>query len=157
MSRQRRSFSSKFKSDLVIELLKDKKDLNTLTAENNIQPICCAIEKRTPEQCSIVFDDKRAENERKSGACKKGWSVNHASGLAQKNLKKCADLTLKVSLVQSLLTTKELLSSVGAGLLGPASTIRDSPPQRKNWPVRRSWIAFIRIIQPGEQDRCRHN
>jgi len=38
MSRQRRSFSAKFKSDLVIELLKGEKDLNTLATENNIQP-----------------------------------------------------------------------------------------------------------------------
>ena len=38
MSRQRRNFSAKFKSDLVIELLKGEKDLNTLAAENNIQP-----------------------------------------------------------------------------------------------------------------------
>ena len=29
MSRQRRNFSAKFKSDLVIELLKGEKDLNT--------------------------------------------------------------------------------------------------------------------------------
>ena len=39
MSRQRRNFSAKFKSDLVIELLKGEKDLNTLATENNIQPI----------------------------------------------------------------------------------------------------------------------
>ena len=38
MSRQRRNFSAKFKSDLVIELLKGEKDLNTLATENNIQP-----------------------------------------------------------------------------------------------------------------------
>ena len=38
MSRQRRNFSAKFKSDLVIELLKGDKDLNTLATENNIQP-----------------------------------------------------------------------------------------------------------------------
>ena len=38
MSRQRRNFSAKFKSDLVIELLKGEKDLNTLAVENNIQP-----------------------------------------------------------------------------------------------------------------------
>ena len=37
MSRQRRTFSAKFKSDLVIELLKGEKDLNTLAVENNIQ------------------------------------------------------------------------------------------------------------------------
>ena len=38
MSRQIRNFSAKFKSDLVIELLKGEKDFNTLVAENNIQP-----------------------------------------------------------------------------------------------------------------------
>ena len=38
MSRQRRNFSAKFKSDLIIELLKGGKDLNTLAVENNIQP-----------------------------------------------------------------------------------------------------------------------
>ena len=38
MSRQRKNFSAKFKSDLVIELLKGEKDLNTLAVENNIQP-----------------------------------------------------------------------------------------------------------------------
>ena len=38
MSRQRRSFSAKFKSNLVIELLKGEKDLNTLAAGNSIQP-----------------------------------------------------------------------------------------------------------------------
>ena len=37
MSRQRRNFSAKFKSDLVIELLKGEKDLNTLAVENNIR------------------------------------------------------------------------------------------------------------------------
>ena len=37
MSRQRRNFSAKFKSDLIIELLKGGKDLNTLAVENNIQ------------------------------------------------------------------------------------------------------------------------
>ena len=38
MSRQRRNFNAKFKSDIVIELLKGEKDLNTLANENNIQP-----------------------------------------------------------------------------------------------------------------------
>ena len=31
-------FSAKFKSELVIELLKGEKDLNTIATENNIQP-----------------------------------------------------------------------------------------------------------------------
>ena len=38
MSRTRRNFSSKFKSDLVLEVLKGEKDLNTIAVENNIQP-----------------------------------------------------------------------------------------------------------------------
>ena len=38
MSRKRRNFSAKFKSDLVIELLKGEKNINTLAVENNIQP-----------------------------------------------------------------------------------------------------------------------
>ena len=33
MSRQRRNFNAKFKSDLVIELLKGEKDLNTLATD----------------------------------------------------------------------------------------------------------------------------
>lgn len=34
MSRQRRNFSAKFKSDLVIELLKGEHDLNTLATKH---------------------------------------------------------------------------------------------------------------------------
>ena len=101
MSRQRRSFSAKFKSDLVIELLKGEKDLNTLAAENNIQPnLLRNWKKEFLNNASLVFDDKREENlkeklaeERKeeSGVCQESRSVNHAGGLAQKkNLKKFA-------------------------------------------------------------------
>ena len=46
MSRTRRNFSAKFKSDLVIELLKGEKDLTTLAVENNIQPISSATGRR---------------------------------------------------------------------------------------------------------------
>ena len=38
MSRTRRKFSAKLKSELAIELPKGEKDLNTVAAENNIQP-----------------------------------------------------------------------------------------------------------------------
>lgn len=51
MSKQRRNFSAKFKSDLVIELLKGEKDLNSLAIENNIQLIYSVIGKRIPQQC----------------------------------------------------------------------------------------------------------
>jgi len=63
MSRQRRNFSAKFKSDLVIELLKGEKDLNTLATENNIQPnLLCNWKKEFLNNASAVFDDKREEN-----------------------------------------------------------------------------------------------
>ena len=59
------------------------------------------------------------ERKEKAAYAKKSRSVNHAGGLAQKkNLKKFADLTTRVNLVQNLLTTKELPASVGARLLG---------------------------------------
>ena len=62
MSRKRRNFSAKFKSDLVIELLKGEKDLNTLATENNIQPKLLRNWKREfLNNASAVFDDKREE------------------------------------------------------------------------------------------------
>ena len=61
--RQRRNFSAKFKSDLVIELLKGEKDLNTLATENNIQPnLLRNWKKEFLNNASAVFDDKRQEN-----------------------------------------------------------------------------------------------
>ncbi|MEE0015517.1 MAG: transposase, partial [Bacilli bacterium] len=57
MSRKRRNFSAKFKSDLVIELLKGEKDLNTLATENNIQPNLLRNWKREfLNNASTVFD-----------------------------------------------------------------------------------------------------
>ena len=62
MSRKRRNFSAKFKSDLIIELLKGEKDLNTLATENNIQPNLLRNWKREfLNNASAVFDDKREE------------------------------------------------------------------------------------------------
>lgn len=63
MSRQRRNFSAKFKSDLVIELLKGEKDLNTLATDNNIQPNQLRNwKKEVLNNASAVFDNKREEN-----------------------------------------------------------------------------------------------
>ena len=63
MSRQRRNFSAKFKSDLVIELLKGEKDLNTLAVENNIQPnLLRNWKKELLDNASAVFDDKREDD-----------------------------------------------------------------------------------------------
>ncbi len=62
MSRKKRSFSAKFKSDLVIQLLKGEKDLNTLATENNIQPnLLCNWKKEFLNNAFIVFDDKRED------------------------------------------------------------------------------------------------
>ena len=67
MSRQRRNFSAKFKSDLVIELLRGEKDLNTLAAENNIQHnLLRNWKKEFLENASAAFEDPRkAEKEAK--------------------------------------------------------------------------------------------
>ena len=63
MSRTRRNFSSKFKSDLVLEVLKGEKDLNTIAVENNIQPnLLRNWRKEFLEKASVVFDDTREEN-----------------------------------------------------------------------------------------------
>ena len=63
MSRQRRNFSAKFKSDLVIELLKGEKDLSTLETENSIQPNQLRNwKKEFLNNASAVFGDKREEN-----------------------------------------------------------------------------------------------
>ena len=63
MSRTRRNFSAKFKSELVIELLKGEKDLNTIATENNIQPnLLRNWKKEFLDKASVVFDETREEN-----------------------------------------------------------------------------------------------
>lgn len=63
MSRQRRNFSAKFKSDLVIQLLQGEKDLNTLAAENNIQTnLLRKWKKEFLTNSAVVFDDSREDN-----------------------------------------------------------------------------------------------
>jgi len=70
MSKQRRNFSSKFKSDLVIELLKGEKDLNTLATENSIQPnLLRNWKKEFLDKASVIFGDSREDNLK--GACEK--------------------------------------------------------------------------------------
>ena len=63
MSRTRRNLSAKFKSELVIELLKGEKDLNTIATENNIQPnLLRNWKKEFLDKASVVFDDTREDN-----------------------------------------------------------------------------------------------
>lgn len=62
MSRTRRSFSAKFKSDLVLEVLKGETDLNTIATNNGIQPnLLRNWKKEFLEKASLVFDDNRED------------------------------------------------------------------------------------------------
>ena len=127
MSRTRRNFSAKFKSDLVIELLKGEKDLNTLAAENSIQPnLLRNWKKEFLNKASVVFDDSREDNLKEKLSLERKEKAEYAKKVGQltmqvdwlkKNLKKYLDLTTRVSLVQNLLKTKELPVKTGAELL----------------------------------------
>ena len=84
MSRQRRNFSAKFKSDLVIELLKGEKDLNTLATENNIQPnLLRNWKKEFLNNASAVFDDKREENLKEKLAEERKEKAEYAKKVGQ--------------------------------------------------------------------------
>ena len=88
MSRQRRNFSAKFKSDLVIELLKGEKDLNTLATENNIQPNLLRNWKKefldkASVVASVVFDDKREENLKEKLAEERKEKAEYAKKVGQ--------------------------------------------------------------------------
>ena len=84
MSRQRRNFSAKFKSDLVIELLKGEKELNTLAAENNIQPnLLRNWKKEFLDNASVVFDDKREDNLKEKLADERKEKAEYAKKVGQ--------------------------------------------------------------------------
>ena len=127
MSRTRRNFSAKFKSELVIELLKGEKDLNTIATENNIQPNLLRNRKKEfLDKASVVFDDTREDNLKEKLALECKEKAEYAKKVGQltmqvdwlkKNLKKHLDLTTRVNLVQNLLKTKELPVKTGAALL----------------------------------------
>ena len=127
MSRARRNFSAKFKSELVIELLKGEKDLNTIASENNIQPnLLRNWKKEFLDKASVVFDDTREDNLKEKLALERKEKAEYAKKVGQltmqvdwlkKNLKKHLDLTTRVNLVQNLLKTKELPVKTGAALL----------------------------------------
>ena len=127
MSRTRRNFSAKFKSELVIELLKGEKDLNTIATENNIQPnLLRNWKKEFLDKTSVVFDDTREDNLKEKLALERKEKAEYAKKVGQltmqvdwlkKNLKKHLDLTTRVNLVQNLLKTKEPPVKTGAALL----------------------------------------
>ena len=127
MSQTRRNFSAKFKSELVIELLKGEKDLNTIATENNIQPnLLRNWKKEFLDKASVFFDDTREDNLKEKLALERKEKAEYAKKVGQltmqvdwlkKNLKKHLDLTTRVNLVQNLLKTKELPVKTGAALL----------------------------------------
>uniref|UniRef100_UPI0040262291 transposase n=1 Tax=Eshraghiella crossota TaxID=45851 RepID=UPI0040262291 len=84
MSKQRRNFSAQFKSDLVIELLKGEKDLNTLAVENNIQPnLLRNWKKEFLDNASAVFDDKREDNLKEKLAEERREKAEYAKKVGQ--------------------------------------------------------------------------
>ena len=58
MSQARRKFSAKFKADLVIELLKGQKDLNSLATEHGISPnLLRNWKKEFLDNAQLAFED----------------------------------------------------------------------------------------------------
>ena len=95
MSRTRRHFTSKFKSDLVIELLKGEKDLNTLAADNKLQPnLLRNWKKEFLDRASIVFDDKREDNLKEKLASERREKAQYA--------KKVGQLTMQVDWLKKI-------------------------------------------------------
>ena len=84
MSRQRRNFSAKFKSDLVIELLKGEKELNVLAVENDIQPnLLRNWKKEFLTNASLAFDNKREDNLREKLAEERKEKAEYAKKVGQ--------------------------------------------------------------------------
>ena len=84
MSRTRRNFSAKFKSELVIELLKGEKDLNTIATENNIQPnLLRNWKKEFLDKASVVFDDTREDNLKEKLASERREKAEYAKKVGQ--------------------------------------------------------------------------
>ena len=84
MSRTRRNFSAKFKSELVIELLKEEKDLNTIASENNIQPnLLRNWKKKFLDKASVVFDDSREDNLKEKLALERKEKTEYAKKVGQ--------------------------------------------------------------------------
>ena len=84
MSRTRRSFSAKFKSDLVLEVLKGETDLNTIATNNGIQPnLLRNWKKEFLEKASLVFDDNREDGIREKLAITRKEKDEYAKKVGQ--------------------------------------------------------------------------
>jgi len=110
MSRTRRNFTAKFKSDLVLEVLKGEKDINTIATENDIQPNLLRNWKREfLEKASVVFDDSREDNLKEKLATERKEKAEYA--------KKVGQLTMQV----------DWLKKKSEEMLGPDYESRFSP------------------------------
>ena len=90
MSRQRKNFSAKIKSDFVIELLKGEKDINTLAVENDIQPnLLRNWKKEFLENASRAFNGSKSEKEAKRAA-------ENSKKREEKLMQKIGHLTVQV-------------------------------------------------------------
>ena len=112
MSRTRRKFSSQFKADLCVELLKGEKDLNSLASENSLLPnLLRNWKKDFLEKCSKAFDDTSenywkekylAEHREKEDYARKVGQPAMQVDWLKKNLRRLLDQDTKTSLLQSL-------------------------------------------------------
>ena len=138
MSRTRRKFSSQFKADLCVELLKGEKDLNSLASENSLLPnLLRNWKKDFLEKCSKAFDDTRgnywkekylAEHREKEDYARKVGQLAMQVDWLKKNLRRLLDQDTKTSLLQSLSKSracasgrereKKLSVRIAAGLPG---------------------------------------
>ena len=110
MSRTRRNFSAKFKADLVLEVLKGEKDLNSIATENSIQPnLLRNWKKEFLEKASVVFDDSRENNLKEKLAAERKEKTAYA--------KKVGQLTMQV----------DWMKKKSEELLGPDYENRFSP------------------------------
>ena len=84
MSKTRRKFSPKFKADLVIELLKGEKDLNTLATEHSISPnLLRNWKKEFLDNAQLAFDDTTAASLREKLADERKEKAQYAKKVGQ--------------------------------------------------------------------------
>ena len=110
MSKTRRNFTAKFKSDLVIELLKGEKSINELAAENEIQPnLLRKWKTEFLDKASVVFDDTREEKVKEKLEAERREKAEYQ--------RKVGQLTMQV----------DWLKKKSAELLGPDYEAKYSP------------------------------
>ncbi|MDY2949117.1 MAG: transposase [Lachnospiraceae bacterium] len=147
MSRTRRSFSAKFKSDLILEVLKGEKELNVIATENDIQPnLLRNWKEEFLEKASVIFDDTREENLKGKLTEERKEKAAYA--------KKVGQLTMQVDWLKK---SEEMLGPDYESKFSPKPPFDDCETgnlfQIQSWNARRSSITCTPIIRPGVPDR----